>query len=118
LKGVLACSFHGTLFLRLGRIILDRLYIAVPLGLIVGLVMMASMTFLPKLEKTGEPIKNMPYAMGGILLAFFIGAAALFGYHSIAPHYFVWFGLTAVATFMIAIVAKAVPQIRKLKRRV
>jgi len=106
------------LILRLGHIILDRLYIAVPLGFVVGLVMMALMMFLPKLEKTGVPLKRLPYTLVGTLLAFVIGGGALFAYHSLAPHYFVWFGVMVIVTFLVSIALKTVPQISQLKRRV
>jgi len=102
----------------LGPSIFDRPFIAVFFGLIIGFVMMAVVVFLPNLEKTGDILKRWPYAFAGILVAFLIGSGAIFAYHALAPHSFVWFGLTAVVVFCILIVVKAIPQIRQLKRRI
>ncbi|MCL2882567.1 MAG: hypothetical protein FWF45_06775 [Coriobacteriia bacterium] len=79
--------------------------------------MMASITFLPKLAKTDDPAKRWPYAFGGILIAFIIGAGAIFVYNLFAHKSLVWFGLTAIVVFCALIFVKAVPQVRKLKRR-
>jgi len=76
--------------------------------------MMASVIFIPKLTKAEDPLKRLPYLMGGMFLAFVIGAIALFAYHALAPHSFVWFSLVAIASFFISIAIWAVPQFRQL----
>ena len=101
-----------------GFIIFDHPVIAVPIGLVIGFAMMGAIVFLPRLEKTGEPLKRLPYTVTGAILAFIIGTGMIFAYHALAPHYFVWFGVTTIATFLVTIAARTVPQIRQLKRRV
>jgi len=89
----------------------------VPLGLIIGLAMMASIVLLPKFRKTDDTLKRLPFTIAGLFLSLIIGACSLFVYHNYAPHYFVWFGLTAIATFLVAIIIKTVPQIKQSKHR-
>jgi|GEM_PF-2500866 len=80
--------------------------------------MMALIVFLPKLKKTEDPLKRLPFAIAGIFLSLIVGAGALFIYRSLVPHYFVWFGVTTIATFLIAVIVRTVPQILQVKHRV
>jgi drug/metabolite transporter (DMT)-like permease len=98
--------------------IFDHPLIAVVLGLIAGLAMMAVVFFAPKLEKTGEPLKRWPYIMVGNVLALLIGMGVIYGYHVVAPHSFVWFSLMAILSFILLLFISALSSIRQLKRRV
>jgi len=80
--------------------------------------MMGLMVFVPKLARTEDPLKRLPFLMAGVFLAFFLGGGMLFVYRSYAPHSFLWFGLMVVASFFAAIAIQTVPQIVKSKRRV
>lgn len=103
--------------LKRGLVILDRPFIAVLLGLITGVVMAAVAFFIPKLEKTGDPLKRWPWMIGGNIVSLLLGMGAIFGYNLLAHHSLVWFGLATIACFMIALIVSALPGIRQMKRR-
>jgi hypothetical protein len=88
------------------------------LGLITGVVMVALVVFIPRLEPSGDPQKQLPFTMAALFTALLFSAVVLFVYHALAPRYFVWFGLMAVFSFLLLIVIRTAPQIMKSKRRV
>jgi len=80
--------------------------------------MMALVTFIPKIEKTGEPLKRWPFVMVGHFAALLFGLGAIFVYHLLAQHTLVWFGLMVIVSFFISLFISVLPDIRKMKRRV
>ncbi len=79
--------------------------------------MTALILLLPRLEKSGDPLKRQPYTLGGLILSLILGAGGVFVYSLLSHSTLVWFGVAVVASFFIALATFAVQKLRNVNHR-
>jgi MFS family permease len=89
--------------------------IAVILGILAGLASAACNFYIPQRAPEDEPMKKMVYGYYGILTSMFLAVAAILVCRLFFRTVFVWFGVTLCVTYVIALMAFFLQNIRLLK---
>jgi MFS family permease len=89
--------------------------IAVLLGVIAGLVSAAFNFYLPQRAPKDEPMKKMVYGYYGILASMVFAIAAIIVCRLFFSTALVWFGVTLCVTYVTALIAFFLQNIKLLK---
>lgn len=93
--------------------VLDQPVTAAALGTVTGLGIIGILLIFPKLAKSSNPMGGMAASFGGVLASTLAGIVVLYAYSQLADEGFVWFGVSAVAGYVVGLALYAVRVIRK-----
>jgi len=93
--------------------VLDQPVTAAAFGVIAGLGIIGILLIFPKLAKASNPMGGMAASFGGVLASTLAGIVALYAYSLIADEGFIWFGVSAVAGYILGLALYAVSVVRK-----